>query len=204
MAVLFTRQDLDRVKATLDAVQTVGQAHAVVVATSGYLSGVAAAIYQSWFEDAWRTQARRDLFGYQQALEREVSALKGADPRMAVGATWKTLRPVVNTAWNYAMIVKQQFPPGETTDAQRAGDAMRRGADALLHGVAQAPRLVAAATEAVVKTAAKTAKVLTVAAADLAGSTAAAALGPLKWLLIGAGVLAVAGGLGYVALTRGR
>lgn len=205
MAVLFTRARLDEIKRKLDGVRSVGQAWAVITATQKLGDTIASEIKQGLFEDSWRAQARRDIYAYQASVQREAQQLIGAAPTADAVTAWKSLRPVVQTLWNYCLIVQGQFPPNETTAMERLSGKMSDAASALVYGVEHAPENIVKGTQAaakVAKTVAKTTGVVLKEVADATGGVVGGLLGPVKWYLLGAAVILVAGGVVYFTVQK--
>jgi hypothetical protein len=205
MAVLFTRAKLDEIKRKLDGVRSVGQAWAVITATQKLGDTIASEIKQSLFEDAWRAAARKDIYAYQASVQREARQLIGAAATADAATSWKSIRPVVQTLWNYCLIVQGQFPPNETTAMERLSGKMSEAASALAYGVENAPANIVKGTQAaakVAKTVARTTGVVLKEVADATGGVVGGLLGPVKWYLLGAAVILVAGGVVYFTVQK--
>lgn len=205
MAVIFSRAKLDEIKRTLDGVRSVGQAWAVITATQKLGDTIASEIKQTLFEDPWRAQARRDIYAYQASIQREAKALLGAAATADAAVAWKSIRPTVQTMWNYCLIVQGQFPPNETTAMERLSGKMSEVASSLKYGFEESPKYIVAGTQKaakVVKTVAKTTGVVLKEVADATGGVVGGLLGPIKWYLLGAAVILVAGGVVYFTVQK--
>lgn len=208
MAVLISAVEIQKLQSSMGQVKSVGQALAAVRETVKMANAVSADIRQTFFEDSWRTQARKDITDYIGNLEREAKALVG-DATLPAGKAWDAVKPKVAMLWNYARIVQGQFPPDETTTAERLAGKVRDAASALVYGIENAPGvLIAAAADdtraklASVKKSAKHVKAAVKEVSDTASAMAGAVLGPIKWWLIGAGVLIVGGTVAYFVIAK--
>jgi hypothetical protein len=202
MAVLFSASELNAIKAKLDSVQSVGQAQAVVRVTLDLANQVANEIKQTLFEDSWRTQARKDLTSARAGVERDAKAYNQGEPTAVVGASWPALRASVSNLWFLALMTKGQFPPDETSAAERLAGKISLAGASLSAAIADAPNVIVKSVATVAKTATKVAAAVVKPVAQLAGETAGAALGPIKWLIFSVVGIAVLGGGAFLILKK--
>jgi len=200
MAVIVSAETLAKVKRSLDDVQSVGQAKAVIATTVTLAETVSSEIHQYLFEASWRTQARKDLTNMSEAVVREAKGLLAGEASMPVGAAWKTLRPAVSNLWFYALGAEKWFPPDESTAAQRLMGKIHDAGDALVYGVANAPKNIVRAVAATAKVATEVVGAVAKPVAGLVGGTVGALLKPIWWIVaIGAVV-----GVGYLLVSTGK
>ena len=148
-----------------------------------------------FFEDAWVTQAKKDIGNYIGQLQADAKQLQGdrASPVAADG--WATVRLDIWGLWSYATLVQGEFPPDSQTALARVQDAISGAADDLAYGIQQAPKLIGEAVDVAAGVAGDV--------AGLVGNTASSLLGPVKWYLIGGGALLVGGLVIYLLVAGG-
>lgn len=187
MAVIYSRAQLDAIRAVLDTVQSVGQAQAAVRATLDMAEKAREDISQWILESTWRTQAKNDIANKVVVLRSQAQQIVG-DPTMAVGSLWsEQLRGSCLDLWLYALLVSEEFPPDESSAWERYKATVSSASSDLAYGVSQAPKNIIAAVSTVAETVGKTAE-----------GVLSGVLGPLKWYLLGAGALvAVAAVIAY-------
>lgn len=182
--IVFSRQEMDRVKGLFDSVKSNGQALAVVDKTIEMAQ-------KCWQElvgrdSAYANQAAKDLADMSKVVRTERASIAGS-PTMAVGATWTNLRPKVMNLWNYVRIVEMGLPPGEDLgDGFNA--AIKAAAADLPNTINTAAKVAVAAAKKTVTTAARVVKTVGTAVGDAAGSIAWATLKPLLPLILIVGV----------------
>jgi hypothetical protein len=99
-------------------------------------------------------------------------------------------------------MTKGQFPPDETSAAERLSQKISFAGATLAGAIADAPNVIVKSTATAVKTATKVAGAIIKPVAQLAGETAGAALGPIKWLIFGVLGIAIVGGGTYLVLKK--
>jgi len=183
MAVIYSQADTNRVLALLGSVRSVGEALAVVESTISMANGAIDQIGQTFFEDAWRTQAKKDIANYIASLQRATVGLAGA-PTDPVPTSWSaSVKAQVMILWSYVRLVQGQFPPDESDSLQRFGQWVLGLVDDLEYGIREAPKVLGDIAHA---------------ASGVVGS----ALGPLKWYLVGGAVILTAGLVTYLLLRK--
>jgi hypothetical protein len=221
MATLFSRTALDALAQTLDGVQYAGQVAAVVASTLAMATQAADDIHQTTFEDAWRTQARKDIANYAASLSSVSGQVTGGDPTSPVnpsqGAWAEQIKPAVMMLWNYVTIVQGQFPPNDSSGAGRFAGKLIDALRALWYGFENPAGITGADLEAIKSAGTNAGTALAGYLSDAGdtaetairrtvagvGNAAAAALGPVKWYLAGAGIFFVVGLGTYFLVTSG-
>lgn len=183
----------------LDGVRSIGEALMAADKTIAMAENVAGQMGGWLFEDSWVTQAKKDIANYIAALRRNLKQLKG-DRSAPVPDAWSSqVRGDIMQLWAYAQLVQGEFPPESQTLLARVQDAIANAVEDLEYGLSQAPKLVAEAASDVAEVVGDVAG----AAAGIVGNTAANLLSPLKWFLIGGGILIVGGVVTYLLLSGG-
>ena len=182
--IVFSKAEMDRVKAVFDSVKSNGQALAVVDSTIA----MAQRCWESLAtrDSAYAKQAAKDLTDMSKVVRDARGGLVGM-PTTAVGKTWQDLRGKVLNLWNYVRIVEMGMPPGEDL-GDGFGAAVKSAAADLPKTVEGAAKVAVMAAKKVAKVAVATVKDVGVAVGGAAGSIAWAALKPLLPLILLVGV----------------
>lgn len=182
--LVFTRAEMDRVKALFDSVKSNGQALAVTDATIA----MAQKCWESLVarDSAYANQAARDLTDMSKVVRDARGSIAGS-PTMPVGKTWQDLRGKVMNIWNYVRVVEMGMPEGEDL-GDGFGAAVAGAAADLPKTIEGAAKVAVVVAKKVVNTAVKVAKDVGVAAGGAAGSILWAALKPLLPLVLVVGV----------------
>ena len=194
MAVIYSRQDLDRITATLAGVRSIGEALAVVAATLDAATEAQGQIASGagFFGDAWRDQAGRDISNYKDQVQRETIGLVGEQTAPLPAAWNQSVQPALLGLWSYVHLVSQQFPPADSSQQRSYLDWLSQWPSKVISAITQAPKLLVTAAGDVLKT-----------AGGAIGDTASAILGPLRWYLVGAGALVLVIGIAVI-VTKGH
>lgn len=182
--IVFTREEMDRVKVLFDSVRSNGQALAVVDKTIEMATKCWASLQGR--DGAYAAQAAKDLTDLSKVVRTERAALAGS-PTTAVGVTWAALKPKVMNIWNYVRIVEMGMPPGEDL-GDGFGAAVKSAAADLPKTIEGAAKVTVQVAKKTVTTAAKVVKTVGTAVGDAAGSIAWATLKPLLPLILIVGV----------------
>lgn len=183
--LVFTRAEMDKVKALFDAVKSNGQALAVVDKTLEMAERCRGALAAR--DTAYTNQAAKDLSDMSKQV-RDLRPNLAGSPTVPVGQTWSgSLRGKTLNLWNYVRIVEMGMPPGEEL-GDDFGTALSSAVSDLPKTIDSAAKVAVAVSKKVVNTAVATAKDVGVAVGGAAGSIAWAALKPLIPLILLVGV----------------
>jgi hypothetical protein len=192
--IVFTREEMDRVKALFDSVKSNGQALAVVDRTIKMATDCWASLQGR--DSAYAAASAKDLTDMSKPVRDARASLAGS-PTSAVGKTWTDLRPKVMNLWNYVRVVQMGLPPGEDL-GDGFNSAIKSAAADLPATIGNAAKVTVQAATKVVKVVAKTAGEVGAAVGGAAGSILWATLKPLLPLVLILGV----GGAAYLYATR--
>jgi hypothetical protein len=179
----------------LDGVRSIGEALMAVDKTISMATAVMGNMGGLFFEDSWVTQAKKDIANYIATVQADAKQLQGDRTAAVPDDGWAMVKTDIWGLWSYCTLVQGQFPPDSQTMLARVQDAISGAADDLSYGLQQAPKLIGEAVDV--------ASGVVGDVAGLAGGTAAALLGPVKWYLIGGGVLLVGGLVVYLLVAGG-
>lgn len=183
--IVFSREEMDRVKSLFDSIKSNGQALAVVDRTIKMATDCWSSLQGR--DGAYAAQAAKDLTDMSKPVREGRASIAGS-PTTAVGATWTNLKPKVMNLWNYVRIVEMGMPPGEDLgDGFNA--AVRSAAADLPNTINSAAKVAATVAKKAVKTAAAAVQTVGTAVGGAAGSILWATLKPLipVILLVGVG-----------------
>lgn len=182
--IVFTKEEMDRVKALFDSVKSNGQALAVIDRTIKMATDCWASLQGR--DSSYATQAAKDLTDMSKPVRELRGSLNGA-PTTAVGATWAAAKPKVMNLWNYVRVVQMGLPPGENL-GDGFGAAISSAAADLPMTIETAAKVTVQKATKVVKATAKVVGDVGAAVGSAAGSIAWATLKPLLPLVLVAGV----------------
>jgi hypothetical protein len=188
--VIASAEWLASIKASLDAVESAGQATAAGSLAVQHLDEAQQALGGSW--SAWQSRAVVDLADYATKIVEKTNPLLG-DPERDVtdDVAWIALYSQIFSAYTYMKVVSGQFGEGEDSGLWDA--AVVPMAQYLGEAILEAPKVV-------VQTIGEVGSTIGSAVGTAAAGTLGGVLGPLKWYLVGAVVLVGA----FILLARKR